>query len=115
MKATVLALAKVILGVGAGTVAFGMIGSYARVDGLLDCYLIMMFLLLYPAMSLTLRRPAAVRVRRQALHLRIAQLAPSHSQRRRDGRRQLDLATMHRPLVAGLHGRLDHQAAPVGK
>lgn len=114
MKATVLALAKVILGVGVGTVAFGALGSYARVDGLLDCYLITVLLLLYPAMSLTLCRPAAVRVRRQALHLRLTKLVPAHPQRRRDGGRQPHLAPVHRPLVPATHRRFDHQSPVAG-
>lgn len=115
MKAIVLALAKVILGVGVGTVAFGFLGSYARIDGLLDCYLLLVGVLLYPVMTLAPRRPAAVRVRRQALHHRLPQLPATDPQRRRDSRRKLRLPTVHAPLIAAPHRRLDHQPAVTGQ
>lgn len=110
MRAIVLALAKVILGVGIGTVALSVFGSYAWVDGLLDCYLIVGGVLLYPIMSLRQpSRPAAVRVRRKTLHRRLPEARTGHPQRSSHRDHQAHLPAVNRPLVTAAHRRLNEK------
>lgn len=116
-RTIVLAAARLVLPVGLGAVVLGLVAGYARVDGLLNCYLLLVAVLVYPVITLNprqRRRPTPVAVRRQALDVGLPEPGPALAQRGGHRRDQRGLAFVNPPLVASPYRGLDVQGAVAG-
>lgn len=113
-RTIVLVVARFILPVGLGAMVLGLIAGYARVDGLLNYYLLLVAVVSYPAISFSprqRRRTAPVAVRRQALDIGLPEPGPALAQCGCHCRDQRGLTLVNPPLITSPYRGLDMQGS----